>query len=113
MTPEAEKNYCLLTHLLGLSVLVGIPGFIGCLVIWLLKRGESERVDVNGKEALSFQICVLIVEAISVPLMAVFGLGVLTALAAYVIGIVFSIIGAIKVSEGSDYRYPWTYRMIK
>ncbi|MEO0413336.1 MAG: DUF4870 domain-containing protein [Verrucomicrobiota bacterium] len=112
MDAATEKNYVMASHLLGLTSLVGIPSFVGPLVIWLWKKGVSERIDYNAKESLNFQLCVFIVQIISVPLTLVFGLGALTMVAAYVIGIIFSIIGAIKASEGHDYRYPWSYRLV-
>ena len=49
-----------------LGVLFHFPGHIlGPLIVWLVKRGESPEIDAHGKEALNFQISILIYEAVS------------------------------------------------
>src|SRR5437868_1922887 len=52
-SPE-EKQMGMLAHLLG------IIGFVGPLIIWLIKKDQSPFVDDQGKEALNFHLTMLI-----------------------------------------------------
>ena len=56
--------FCHASALLG--VFLHFPGHIlGPLVVWLAKRHDSPEIDAHGKEALNFQISMLIYKAIS------------------------------------------------
>ena len=97
---------------------LGIGCFLGPLVIWLMKKEVMPFVDDQGKEALNFNITMAIVSAILLALTVVtFGIGlVLTVPVGIVIGIawlVFTIMAAVKASEGERYRYPFALRLIK
>jgi hypothetical protein len=49
-----------------LGVLVHFPGhLLGPLIVWLVKRGESPEIDAHGKEALNFQISMLIYNVVA------------------------------------------------
>src|SRR2546421_9360907 len=44
-----------------LGVFLHFPGhIIPPLIIWLLKRGDSPEIDAHGKEAVNFQLSMLI-----------------------------------------------------
>ena len=101
------------SHLSGLCSAIGIPSFVGPLVCWLLKKDELAKVDLAGKEALNFQLSVLIVQVISIPLTLLMGIGFVTFFAAAIGGLVYTIIAAVAASNGEDYLYPLTFRMIK
>src|SRR5438270_6139785 len=63
-TPE-ERSWGLLAHLSALiASLLGGLTFLGPLVVWLIKKDQSPFVADQAKEALNFQIAVLIVSAI-------------------------------------------------
>src|SRR4051812_11305473 len=53
-TPD-DKTMAMLAHLLGI-----VTGFVGPLIIWLVKKDQSPFVDDQGKEALNFQLTLLI-----------------------------------------------------
>ena len=106
-TPD-DKTMGMLSHLLGI-----FTGFIGPLIIWLIKKDTSPWVNDQGKEALNFQLTMLIAGLACIPLFPVFCLGAVLALAVQVFRIVLSIIGTIEANKGIPYRYPLTWRMIK
>ena len=62
-----DKNLGMLTHLLGL-----LTSFIGPLILWLMKKDESEYIEANSREALNFQISMLIYFTVSSILTVVF-----------------------------------------
>ena len=107
-------------HLAGFSgyVITGIGWILGPLIVWLLKRSEIPSVDAHGKEALNFQISVLIY-ALSMLMIAFLTCGLggfLLIPAGFCLGvaqITLMIIAAIKAANGELYRYPLTIRLIK
>jgi uncharacterized protein len=101
-----DKNIATVTHLGG-TVFSFIPG----LTVWILKKDDSAYVADQAKEALNFQITVLMAAFVAQLLMWVligFALFPLIILA----NIVFCIIAAISTSKGEAYRYPFCLRLI-
>jgi uncharacterized Tic20 family protein len=111
--PEQEaRQWAMAAHLSALTVLIGIPGFIGPLVVWLLKKDQSAYVDVHGKESLNFQISLLIYFVVSLVLILVLiGIALLVVLG--ILAIVLPIIAGVKASNGETWRYPLTIRFLK
>ena len=103
--------FCHASSLLG--VFLHFPGhLLPPLVIWLAKRDESPEIDAHGKEALNFQISMLIYNVVA----AVFCLvlvGFVFLAILWVLNAVFVIIAAIQASDGKFYRYPMTIRFIQ
>ena len=105
----------MLAHLLG-----ALFGFLGPLIIWLIKKDEHPFVNDQGKEALNFQLFLLIGYVVSGILYVIIsfvtcGIGALLPipLIITVLQLVFGIIGAVKANQGEFYRYPLTYRFIQ
>ena len=99
----------MLTHLSGI-----ILGFIVPLIIWLVNKDKSDKGWLNdqAKEALNFQITLLIVYVVGT-ILTVILIGALINLVAWLTCIVLSIMAALKVNEGVAYRYPFALRLIK
>src|SRR6266550_8818356 len=108
------RNWCVLCHA---SALLGffVPGaghILAPLIVWLAKRSDSPEIDAHGKEALNFQISMLIYNIIA----AVFCLilvGFVFLAILWVLNAVFVIIASIQASDGKFYRYPMTIRFIQ
>ncbi|HIG73883.1 MAG TPA: DUF4870 domain-containing protein [Bacteroidetes bacterium] len=98
----------LLAHLLPL---LGF-GFIAPLVIYLVKKDDSDFVADQAREALNFQITLFIGFIASVVLMFVL-IGFLTIMALGIAALVLGIVAAIKSNDGEWYRYPLNIRFIK
>lgn len=95
--PDA-KNMAMLCHLLAI-----FTGFLGPLIIWLIKKDQDRFVDVQGKEALNFQITVILAAMCCLPCFCLFILapiGVLLAAGIQVARIVFCIIATVQASGG-------------
>ena len=103
-----DKTMAMLCHLLGI-----FTGFLGPLIIWLIKKDTSPFVDDQGKEALNFQLVCMIAALVCIPLVPLACIGLILGLAVQVVRIIFSIIGTIEANKGVPYRYPLTWRMIK
>ena len=107
--PEGERSMAMLCHLLGI-----VTGFLGPLIIWLVKKDEAPFVDDQGKEALNFQITVAIAYIISFgPLNLIFCIGSAIGLIVWIVAIVYCVLAAIQANRGERYRYPVCIRFIK
>ena len=107
-TPSKEaRTMAMLAHLLGI-----VTGFLGPLIIWLLKKDEDSFINDQGKEALNFQITIAIAMIVSGALMFIC-IGFFTALAVAVANLILCIMAGLKANEGISYRYPMTLRLIK
>jgi uncharacterized Tic20 family protein len=114
-----ERQWAMFAHLSALvGLLVGGLTFLGPLIVWLIKKDESKFVDYHGKEALNFQLNILIYNLICV------GIGIATCTIGFVVtgplmgvifvlAIVMPIIAGLKANEGKLYEYPLTFRLIK
>ena len=111
---ENERTWGMLAHLSALAGLVmPLVGIVlGPLLVWLTRRDESEFVAAHAKEALNFNISVLLGALACMLLMLVF-VGFLLGTALVVAWLVMMLIAAIKASEGQSYRYPFSLRLVK
>jgi uncharacterized Tic20 family protein len=108
--PEVSKdamNMAMLCHLLAI-----FTGFLGPLIIWLIKKDETPFVDDQGKEALNFQLTVLIAMVVS-GFLFVICIGPFVMMGVGIANLVFCILAAVKTSKGEAYRYPVNIRFIK
>ncbi|MEM7627006.1 MAG: DUF4870 domain-containing protein [Planctomycetota bacterium] len=103
-----DKNIAMLAHLLGLL------GFLGPLIVWLIKKDQSPFIDQEGKESLNFQITVVIAYVALIPISVITcGFGGILYLPIFICVIIFCILAALKAKEGESYRYPLTIRLVK
>jgi len=111
---ENERTWGMLAHLSALAglVLPLIGTVLGPLLVWLVRRDESEFVAAHAKEALNFNISVLLAALACMLLMLVF-IGFLLGTALFIAWLVMTLIAAIKASEGHPYRYPFSLRLVK
>jgi|WetSurMetagenome_2_1015567.scaffolds.fasta_scaffold204611_2 uncharacterized protein len=113
-TNKDARMWGMLCHLAGLAgfVIPGVGFVIGPLVIWIIKKDEFPFVNEHGKEAVNFQISMLIY-AIIAGLLCFACVGFVLLPAVGIVDLIFLIIAAIKTNNGEKYRYPLTIRFIK
>lgn len=111
MADKKEQTWAMLCHLSALSLFLGIPfgNIIGPLVLWLVGRNEGELADDQGKEALNFQLSVMLY----IVLLLISIIGIILIPVVIVGDIVLTIIATVRASSGEYYRYPWTIRFLK
>ena len=109
LRPDEEKTWALLAHLGGI-----IFSFLAPLVVWLVFKGRGPYLDDQAKEALNFQITVVIAYIASGILAGItFGVLFFLPFVVGVVALVFSILAAVAVNKGEWYRYPLTLRLVK
>lgn len=120
LSPEADRTAAMWAHI------GGIVGFLPSLIIWLVLKDRGPRTNIEAKEALNWQITFTIVYiglwivttvvggvASAIGLWFVSGLFGLLFFALWVVNVIFSIQGGVRVNAGGSYRYPWNFRFIK
>ena len=111
-----ERNWGMLSHLLSLLGYVVIFGHcVPPLIIYLTKRGESDFVAGEARESLNFQLTLLVVFLLSLPLICLVFPIPLLLLLWVVMGVaqfVLPIVAAIKASDGVPFRYPLILRLV-
>lgn len=108
-----EKQWGMFAHLAGIATSFVGMSFLGPLLVWMIKKDESNFVAFHGKEALNFQLNILVLVLISFPLICLFFVGLFTLTAAGLIGIIVPIIAGIKANNGEWFRIPYIIRVIK
>lgn len=117
-----ERELALLAHLSAFVTFVGIPSFVGPLVVYLWKRDAHPYIVEHAREALNFNLSVA-VYAVAGTILGVLigiltlGLGIFLfvpiALAAAVLFLVVVIIAAQRANAGEAYRYPLCIRFLR
>lgn len=109
-----DNQMLVMTHLSQLLDLVtGIGGFIVPLILWLTQKDKVAGMDMHGKMILNFQISLFLYSIICIPLIILFGLGILLLIIIGLIALILPIMNAIKVSNGEMPYYPLTIEFIK
>lgn len=97
------------------SALVGTViglGFLGPLLVMLIKGPESPRVRAAAVESLNFEITYIIAMIVSLVATIVL-VGFVTLFLLPLAWLVLRIVATVAASKGEDYRYPATIRLVK
>jgi uncharacterized Tic20 family protein len=107
-----ERTWGMLAHLSALAgMIVPFGNVIAPFLIWRTRRDESVFVADHAKEALNFNLSVLIgVAACYILTWLLVGLLLLAVLG--VTWFVLTLRAAIRASEGHIYRYPFALRLV-
>ncbi|MGH2699130.1 MAG: DUF4870 domain-containing protein [Actinomycetota bacterium] len=111
---QDERLWAMLCHLAAFGgFIIPIAGsVIGPFVVWQIKRDEYPLVDDQGKEALNFQLSLLLYGLIGFVLLILL-IGFLVLAFVVVFDVVMVVIAAIQASSGKAYRYPLCIRFVK
>lgn len=95
-----DRTMATVLHVLGL-----FTGFIGPLILWLVKKDESLFVDAHGKTALNFHLSMFIYWMVAV-ITIFFLIGFLLLPVLLLLNIIFPIMAAVAANRGERYTYP-------
>lgn len=120
LSAEDDKLWASLAHF------GGVLGILPSLIIFLVLKDRGPRVRQESREALNWQITFTIgMIALSIVVGVLQALLYLTPLwvlgtligmvpwVAYLLNLVLSILGGVKVQQGGAYTYPFALRLIK
>ena len=108
-----DSQLIVITHLSQLITLItGFGSLILPLVLWLTQKEKVYQMDEHGKNIVNFQLSLIVYCIICVPLILLFGLGLLGFIVLGIISIIFPIVNAIKASRGEIPTYPLSLNFI-
>lgn len=109
---DEDRNLAMLCHLLAI-----FTGFLGPLVLWLVKKDSSPFLDHHGREALNFQITLLLAmtclgAATFILMFILIGLVLVPVLILVpILALVAEILAAVAAQKGEWFRYPCCLRL--
>ncbi len=117
---QETRKWAMLCHLGGLASLVPFPAanILLPLVIWWTKRATDPYIDEQGREAVNFQITMLIYGVILFVLVYLLKIILIGHLLGWVPFLVMiaqlggSIVGGIRAHDGEKFRYPLILRFL-
>jgi len=87
-------------------------GFIPALIGYLALRDRGPFIRAHAATALNFQLTVLIAAIVGSILVFVL-IGIFVLIAVGILDLIFSIIAAVKASQGQWYRYPMSITFVR
>ncbi|WP_324298327.1 DUF4870 domain-containing protein [Galbibacter sp.] len=110
---RTDNQLLAVTHLSQLLYyFIGIGGFILPLILWLVKKDSVINMDKHGKAILNFQISIFLYALISVPLIFLFGFGLIALFAIVIMSLILPIVNAVNSSNGKAPYYPFSLHII-
>jgi uncharacterized Tic20 family protein len=103
---DDQRILAILAHVLAL-----FTTFIGPLVIYLITDESKPFAKAHAREALNFQITVILASIVST-ILTVIVIGIFGLIAISIANLVFSVMAAVAASNNEDYRYPVNIRFI-
>ncbi len=114
LPPEKERQWAMACHLSAFFGLIILPfgSILGPLCIWMLKKKHHPFINSAGKEALNFQISMMIWSLLSLALIY-FGVGIFLMIALGALNVIFIIMAAFRAAKGRTFHYPLSIRIIQ
>lgn len=118
-----DRTFAMFTHLTLLAhMAIPFVAVIIPILMWMNKKDTSPYIADHGREAVNFQLSLMlysiILPIIAIPiglLLFVVGVAITVPIAAvfpYVLGLVGMILAAMAANRGEMYRYPMTIRFL-
>jgi uncharacterized protein len=111
MSPDQERLWGMLAHLLSFVAAYLALGFVAPLVVLLVFGPRSAYVRAHAVESLNFNLSWLLY-AIVGGILLIVGIGVLILIALGIAYVVLVIIASVQANNGQFFRYPLTIRFI-
>lgn len=117
-----QQTWRVLAHASAFIQLVGVPSVVGPLIVWLIRR-DDPVVEPHAREALNFQLSLLIYFIAGVVLAFIAALTivgliltvfiVIALVVLFLLELIFALLGTLAASRGEMYRYPLNLDLIK
>jgi len=108
-----ERTWGMLAHLSALSgLMIPFGNVLAPFLVWRTRRSVSAFVEDQAREALNFNLTMLLVALGCAALMWVL-IGVALLVVLVLSWLVLTLRAAVKAGEGMRYRYPFAWRWVK
>jgi len=92
--------------------IVPLAGLIVPIILWQIKKSESDIIDRHGRVVVNWIITEFIL-AVAFALLCLVLIGIPLLVTLAVVAIVFPIVGAVKANNGEVWRYPCSIGFFK
>lgn len=97
----------------GLMPLLGLFGLsIVSIILWAVKKDESQFINDCGKEYLNFFLSIMIYSLVA-GILCIVVIGFILLIAIGVYSLIVGIMATIKGFQGEFYKYPLIIRLVK
>jgi uncharacterized Tic20 family protein len=112
---DDEKQMAMMCHMLALAGVLacGLAMPLGPFLVWYTKRSTSPFVDENGKEAVNFQLNILIYVLFTLLFVFISDFFLIIPIGIAIYGGVMAIMAGMRAGEGQSFKYPGVVRLIK
>lgn len=108
-----DNQLIVITHLSQLiSLVTGFGSLIVPLILWVTQKEKVYKMDEHGKNIINFQLSLLVYCLICIPLILLFGLGLVGLIVLGVLSVIFPIVNAIRANNGETPKYPLSLNFI-
>jgi len=110
---RVDNQLLTITHLSQLlSCITGFGGLIVPLVIWVTQKDKVMSMNQQGKQIINFQLSLMIYSIICIPLIFLFGLGVVGLIVVWFMSIIYPIVNAVKANSNETTHYPGSINFV-
>lgn len=108
---DDNKIACLLHLLYFANVVIPFSGIVALIIIRACRENFSEYLSMQWREAINFQISMLVYGLIfTILIILVIGAPLLLLL--FLFSIIMPIIASLKTLDGQRYKYPFIFRLV-
>lgn len=112
LTDPEERKWSILAHAVALTgILVPITNILSPLIVWMIKKDELPLAAEQAKEAVNFNITVILV-ALACLFLTILGIGVPLLILLGIAWVGLTVTAIVSVGGGHPYRYPFTLRLV-
>lgn len=109
-----DKKWGMVIHLAALvGLLLPLGVVLGPVLVWLLKRNDSTFLDTQGKNAINFQLTILLVAFVCIILSVLIRPFIIFALLVGLAGLGFAVVAALQANKHETYKYPYSLKLLK
>lgn len=108
---QEERQWALFAHLGGVLAIFPVIHLLPALLIFTIYGSRSDFIKDQAREALNFQIVVLIAYFVA-RILNVLPLFPNLVFLVWLFSLIFSVLAAVAAGKGDRYRYPLTYRFL-
>lgn len=110
---DIERKWGALIHASAFAgILFPLALALGPLLVWMLKKHESDYLNAQGRKAINFQLTVLLLAFVCVLFALLIKPLIALAFMVGIGGLVFAVMAGVMVYKEGNFEYPFYFKII-